>query len=650
MRRKSAALVLALLIAITGFGSVNIYAAEDGSAAPAGNDTAVLTEDTAAEEAQAEEVPAVEEPEETLVEEPAAQEAPAVLKAAKGGTKGPEDEVTYPCWVDDMYYTSESSYYTAADGPVSIDGKKYYFKEDGHLKKGEAGVITFNDNKYYVTDSGVVATGKWVYIDGKKVYYARSGGALYVSTKVKVGDYYYIFSSTGKVVKGPKIAEHNGHKYYVNQYGVVKTTPGVVTVDGTKYYVTSSYGRVKTTAGIVTYTTSKGTKVKYYVKKDGTVRTTRGILTYKNSDGYSHKYYVKDGGRIRTAAGFVTYNGSKYYVRNNGRGWLATSTMKKINGSKYIFASTGKVRKGIVKYDGNYYYCYTKTGKVRTKTGMYQTQDKKAHVYVASTTGKLATKKIITIDGTKYIFKSNARRASGITLLKGNYYFCSPKNNGAIRTKEGKFKYKTRFYYAKSGGVLYRNEFIVNDETVYHATSKAYLNTGAFTSKATSGEKITLHPNPKTARIPFDEYVELFPYPAAPSNTEPCVLVDISDQTLYFYRSGKLVFKTPVVTGKIYGVKYHGTPIGTFRVQYKQRDTVLKGLEDDGKTKYESPVSYWMPFTGNGYGLHDATWRSSFGGTIYQYSGSHGCVNMPYRYAQKLFNSISAGCLVKIQQ
>ncbi|MBQ3964668.1 MAG: hypothetical protein II682_04440, partial [Firmicutes bacterium] len=184
MRRKSAALVLALLIAITGFGSVNIYAAEDGSAAPAGNDTAVLTEDTAAEEAQAEEVPAVEEPEETLVEEPAAQEAPAVLKAAKGGTKGPEDEVTYPCWVDDMYYTSESSYYTAADGPVSIDGKKYYFKEDGHLKKGEAGVITFNDKKYYVYNSGVVAKGKWVYIDGKKVYYARSGGALYVSIKV----------------------------------------------------------------------------------------------------------------------------------------------------------------------------------------------------------------------------------------------------------------------------------------------------------------------------------------------------------------------------------------------------------------------------------------------------------------------------------
>ena len=49
-----------------------------------------------------------------------------------------------------------------------------------------------------------------------------------------------------------------------------------------------------------------------------------------------------------------------------------------------------------------------------------------------------------------------------------------------------------------------------------------------------------------------------------------------------------------------------------------------------------------MPFNG-GIGLHDATWRSSFGGTLYKNGGSHGCVNLPHSVAQKIFENISAG-------
>ena len=56
-------------------------------------------------------------------------------------------------------------------------------------------------------------------------------------------------------------------------------------------------------------------------------------------------------------------------------------------------------------------------------------------------------------------------------------------------------------------------------------------------------------------------------------------------------------------------------------------------------TGYESHVDYWMPFYGS-YGLHDAKWRGSFGGDIYTYAGSHGCVNLPYSFAQKLYNAI----------
>ena len=57
---------------------------------------------------------------------------------------------------------------------------------------------------------------------------------------------------------------------------------------------------------------------------------------------------------------------------------------------------------------------------------------------------------------------------------------------------------------------------------------------------------------------------------------------------------------------------------------------------------YASPVKFWMPFNG-GIGFHDASWRSSFGGSIYKSGGSHGCVNMPYDKAKELFENVYTG-------
>ena len=49
-----------------------------------------------------------------------------------------------------------------------------------------------------------------------------------------------------------------------------------------------------------------------------------------------------------------------------------------------------------------------------------------------------------------------------------------------------------------------------------------------------------------------------------------------------------------------------------------------------------------MPFNG-GIGMHDAKWRSSFGGTLYKTGGSHGCINLPHSVAKKIYENISAG-------
>ena len=110
--------------------------------------------------------------------------------------------------------------------------------------------------------------------------------------------------------------------------------------------------------------------------------------------------------------------------------------------------------------------------------------------------------------------------------------------------------------------------------------------------------------------------------------------VDLTDQHLWFYKGGNVIVDGDVVSGNVSAG--NATPAGVYEVNFKQKDAVLRGAN------YASPVNYWMPFNG-GIGLHDASWRSTFGGSIYLYNGSHGCVNAPYNLASKVFENIEAG-------
>lgn len=113
------------------------------------------------------------------------------------------------------------------------------------------------------------------------------------------------------------------------------------------------------------------------------------------------------------------------------------------------------------------------------------------------------------------------------------------------------------------------------------------------------------------------------------------VEIDYTNQRMWFYKNGVLLVETPVVTGNV--SQGMSSPEGIFCLVGKERDAVLKG---EG---YETPVSYWMPFYG-GVGIHDADfWRSTYGGTIYQYGGSHGCINTPTANAAVIFENIEVG-------
>ena len=113
------------------------------------------------------------------------------------------------------------------------------------------------------------------------------------------------------------------------------------------------------------------------------------------------------------------------------------------------------------------------------------------------------------------------------------------------------------------------------------------------------------------------------------------VEIDYTNQRMWYYKDGVLLVETPVVTGNVSAGT--ASPEGVYCIVSKEENAVLVG-ED-----YKTPVNYWMPFCG-GVGIHDAdSWRTVYGGDIYQYSGSHGCINTPTDQAAVIYNNIEVG-------
>ena len=112
------------------------------------------------------------------------------------------------------------------------------------------------------------------------------------------------------------------------------------------------------------------------------------------------------------------------------------------------------------------------------------------------------------------------------------------------------------------------------------------------------------------------------------------VEINLTDQHLWVYVEGSIVEEADFVSGCVN--KRTTTPTGTYSITYKERDATLNGQG------YSSPVSYWMPFNGN-VGMHDASWRSKFGGDLYVTGGSHGCINLPKKKAESIYSIVEKG-------
>jgi lipoprotein-anchoring transpeptidase ErfK/SrfK len=127
---------------------------------------------------------------------------------------------------------------------------------------------------------------------------------------------------------------------------------------------------------------------------------------------------------------------------------------------------------------------------------------------------------------------------------------------------------------------------------------------------------------------------EKYQKPIDPTIGNTYVEIDLSAQHLYLVVDGKEVMDTAIVTGD--EKKGFSTPAGVFSIYSMEKKRYLRG------PGYKVWVEYWMPFNG-GIGLHDAAWRSKFGGEIYKKNGSHGCINMPRSKAKILYGYAYVG-------
>ena len=117
--------------------------------------------------------------------------------------------------------------------------------------------------------------------------------------------------------------------------------------------------------------------------------------------------------------------------------------------------------------------------------------------------------------------------------------------------------------------------------------------------------------------------------------------IDFYAQHMWFYKNGKKKWECDIVSGL--PTEGRNTPEGVYKLWTKESPSKLKG--ENGGDKWETTVSYWNNISdwGTQIGIHDATWQPYFGGELYKWSGSHGCINVSYDSAKYVYENVPIG-------
>lgn len=217
-------------------------------------------------------------------------------------------------------------YYVQKGGKIelghtfTVKGRKYKAFADGRLGTR---IFKYGSKYYYADSDGAIASKAGVVSFKKKYYYVNKNGSVAMNGLITAGSKKYMANADGTLKTG--FFEDSGTKYYAGKKGEIVTKEGFLVVDGGTYYIQKggaifwghtftkngktykAYASGKLGTGLFKYGSSY-----YYADGTGAVKTTEGLITVSGK-----KYYVKKGGKIAVST-TITTGGTTYKADSKG--------------------------------------------------------------------------------------------------------------------------------------------------------------------------------------------------------------------------------------------------------------------------------------------------------------------------------------------
>ena len=349
-----------------------------------------------------------------------------------------------------------------------LDGKYYYFDENGVQTQGKTGLQKIDGSNYWVNKDGSYAKSKWI-ISGNKYYY---------------------FGANGKQTSKTGLQTINGKKYYVNKNGTVKKNTSVI-VKGVRYFFGKD-GKCTKSYKVHTVGWKSNGKGWWYQKEDGTWPANcwyqiDGKKYYFDGSGYMQTgwlklgnkwYYLSGNGAMVT--GWINLGGTWYYLTpdsgvmktgwykvgnntyfSNGSGAMQTGWLL-LGNTWYYLTGSGAMAQGWTLVNGTWYYL---NGSGAMQTGWLNL---KGTWYYLNGSGAMQTGWLMT-GGTWYYLNGNGAMAQGWLCLGGTWYYLTPGNGGM---KTGWYMAGKEWYYSYGNGAMARNAWI---DTYYYVGSSGAM-------------------------------------------------------------------------------------------------------------------------------------------------------------------------------
>ena len=228
-------------------------------------------------------------------------------------------------WVTDnnetRYYDTENHFVT---GMNTIEGKKYYFNNDGVL---QSGILKIGKAYYYADGKGAIRTAKGFVSCSGRLYYVQNGGQILAGKTFKLGKKTYRAAGNGVIMRG--VYKWGKYYYYSDSKGVLRTAKGRFRWKSNTYYCNKG-GKLTTKKMVKSgkyyyyFDSAAKAKTKAFKHHDVTIRPNKktGAITKKQyrraSYGPYHykryilidisnqtlKYYVK--GKVKLKSNVVT--------------------------------------------------------------------------------------------------------------------------------------------------------------------------------------------------------------------------------------------------------------------------------------------------------------------------------------------------------